>query len=198
MVRHQPLQAHQHLIKENRGVSFYDPRRPMRYWAMRNSKHKKLTSALDAMAKPYERSAKWVETHMGQENDLGKIHYNLARQFQSESHGNDKSGLLKLKKRIRELPLTEGAIEQKKVEMEGDRQTPSSRPQIGSGIRFYDPRRVEKYWSSQTKRHHTLKAALKALAQQYGVTPSWIETHMGDTNDLSIIHLNIQKNLNQK
>lgn len=60
-----------------KGISFYDPRRDLRYWASRKSKHNTLSAALGALAKMYGQSVSWVETYMGAENDLGIIHQNL-------------------------------------------------------------------------------------------------------------------------
>jgi len=61
----------------------------------------------------------------------------------------------------------------------------------GSGILFYDPRRQKKYWSSETARHSSYKAAIQDLAHEFDHSPEWIEAHIGDSNDL----LEIRKNL---
>lgn len=60
-----------------RDISFYDPRRPKRYWAFRNSRHTTLQEAVDALAKFYGRSNDWIEANMGGENDLAAIHSRL-------------------------------------------------------------------------------------------------------------------------
>jgi glucan phosphoethanolaminetransferase (alkaline phosphatase superfamily) len=44
-------------------------------------------------------------------------------------------------------------------------------------------------------RHNTLQEAMRALAEQYGVSTEWIESNMGNTNDLDTIHRNIRKSL---
>ncbi len=58
-------------------------------------------------------------------------------------------------------------------------------------LAFYDPRRPYKYWASKNSKHKTFKKAVDALAKQYGQSPSWIQAHMGDSNDLAQIHLNL-------
>jgi hypothetical protein len=56
---------------------------------------------------------------------------------------------------------------------------------------FYDPRRSRKYWINATAKYNTFQEAVAALAKQYGRTPQWIQTHMGETNDLQEIHRNL-------
>ena len=62
-----------------------------------------------------------------------------------------------------------------------------------SGIQFYNPRRVYKYWISETGKYNSYEAAIAALAQQFDSTPEWITAHMGDTNDLGEIHQNLME-----
>ena len=64
-----------------------------------------------------------------------------------------------------------------------------------TGILFYDPRRSYKYWVADESKHHTLEAAISALAEQYGQTPEWIIDHLGETNDLTDIHHNLQQGI---
>jgi hypothetical protein len=61
------------------GPAFYDPRRPYKYWADKNSKHKSYTEAIQALAKKYKSTQQWVQAHMGDSNDLDQIHRNLAK-----------------------------------------------------------------------------------------------------------------------
>ena len=65
------------------------------------------------------------------------------------------------------------------------------------GLVFYDPRRPEKYWVTPTDRHATLNSAIEALAKYHGVTVDWVETHMGDTNNLKQLHVNLANSLHQ-
>lgn len=60
------------------GNVFYNPRRPYKYWTGKNSKHKSYKEAIRALAKKYKRSPEWIQTHMGDTNDLVQIHQNLA------------------------------------------------------------------------------------------------------------------------
>ena len=60
------------------GIPFYDPRRPQKYWTGRNSRHRTLEEAVDALATEYERTPDWIRAHLGDSNDLGEIHRNLA------------------------------------------------------------------------------------------------------------------------
>jgi hypothetical protein len=60
------------------GIAFYNPRRPYKYWTGPNSKHKSYKEAIQALAKKYQRSPQWIQTHMGDSNDLLQIHQHLA------------------------------------------------------------------------------------------------------------------------
>jgi ribonuclease HI len=62
---------------------------------------------------------------------------------------------------------------------------------LTKGLKFYNPRRTQKYWTSATAKHNTFKEAVAALAKQYDRSPDWIQHHMGDTNDLDEIHANL-------
>ncbi len=66
------------IITENSDILFYNPRRTHKYWASRTSKHDTLESAITALAKKYDRTPEWVKAHMGNTNNLYKIHKNLA------------------------------------------------------------------------------------------------------------------------
>jgi hypothetical protein len=59
------------------------------------------------------------------------------------------------------------------------------------GLRFYDPRRTNKYWTSKTGKYKTFQAAVAALGKQYDRPPEWVQSHMGETNDLEEIHRNL-------
>jgi hypothetical protein len=187
------------IVAVNRGISFYDPRRPMRYWADRESKHKNLQAAVAAIARFYGRSTQWVTVHMGDHNDLGTIHFNLIKQARGEKsiHGEKVTGGPSIIVGSR-IAADEGMTEED--DPEGLSTIPQSavptvQSTIEEGIRFYDPRRSEKYWSGQMTRHNSLKEAIETLARQYGVSPEWIENHMGETNELSQIHHNIRRSL---
>ena len=63
------------------------------------------------------------------------------------------------------------------------------------GIRFYNPRREYIYWTSKTDKHKTFQAAIAALAKQYNRPAAWIQSNMGQTNDLDQIHRNLSEGL---
>ena len=87
------VQVDKSAVAANRGLSFYDPRRGKRYWASRNSKHDTLAGALQALAGQYGRTPQWVASHMGEENNLSKIHANLiqSREMETSTTGTQKS-----------------------------------------------------------------------------------------------------------
>jgi len=75
----------------------------------------------------------------------------------------------------------------------------SSAPAVQSdGLRFYDPRRTNKYWTSKTGKYKTFQAAVAALGKQYDRPPEWVQSYMGATNDLEEIHRNLASGLVQK
>jgi len=170
------------IIEAYRNISFYDPQRPERYWAGSQSRHATLNAALEALSRQYHRPIDWVVAHMGEENDLSRIHTNLiaALDTQYNSDGGQ--------------PATISPSRVLQHDPEPSSPAPP-RPSMAGGIQFYDPRRPSKYWTGPSTHHNTLQEAVNALADAYGVSPSWIEQHMGDTNELSEIHDNIRRNL---
>jgi hypothetical protein len=62
-------------------------------------------------------------------------------------------------------------------------------------IPFYDPHRKERYWATAQSRHKDVDGAVNALAELFGRTPQWVTAHMGATNDLGEIHLNLIRQL---
>ena len=73
------------------GIAFYHPRRPYKYWTGKNSKHKNYKAAIQALAQQYERSPEWIQTHMGDTNDLAQIHQNLANPVLDRETGADQT-----------------------------------------------------------------------------------------------------------
>jgi hypothetical protein len=61
-----------------KGLEFYNPRRPHKYWTSATDKYDSFKSAIEALAKQYDRSPDWIQYHMGKTNDLNEIHRNLA------------------------------------------------------------------------------------------------------------------------
>lgn len=62
-------------------------------------------------------------------------------------------------------------------------------------VPFYDPRRKQKYWAASQSRHNDLNSAVAALAELFKRPTGWVTAHMGNTNDLSQIHLNLIRQL---
>ena len=62
-------------------------------------------------------------------------------------------------------------------------------------VPFYDPRRREKYWATAQSRHKDVNGAVNALAELFNQTPQWVTDHMGATNDLGEIYLNLIRQL---
>jgi hypothetical protein len=59
--------------------------------------------------------------------------------------------------------------------------------------KFYDPSRYLPYMANEISMHYTRKAAIEALAEQFEQSTSWVELHMGNTNNLEEIHKNLVK-----
>lgn len=175
-------QVDRRIVEANRNISFYDPQRPERYWAGRQSRHTDLDAALEALAGFYERPIDWVIAHMGEENDLGRIHANLIDALDSRRQEDGQATeRVNTGRTLEQEPIVVPSVE-------------TSAPS-GGGIQFYDPRRPKKFWTSPSTHHDTLQEAVAALAEVYGVKPSWIEARLGHSNDLSQIHRNIQAGL---
>ena len=72
-------------VKKTSDTLFYNPRRPYKYWTSNTAKHKTLKQAIAALSAEYDRSAQWVQQHMGESNNLSEIHQNLKKQKLSEA-----------------------------------------------------------------------------------------------------------------
>lgn len=66
-------------MAETKGLEFYNPRRPQKYWTSATSKHHAFKDAIATLAKQYDRAPEWIEHHMGETNDLYEIHQNLQK-----------------------------------------------------------------------------------------------------------------------
>ena len=217
-----PVLIDRQIIKTNSGINLYDPRRKKRYWTDRKTRYSTLDDALEDLAARYQRPVSWVEEHMGEENDLGKIHASLIRQIDSEMAGGDTkpdvgapdenllvNSEIQISEQSKEKigrPGESSKIQEIENRAESFRQVTLRGPDRGinsnlppsldelDDLLFYDPRRAEKYWVSPSEKYDTMNAALKALAVQYDTTIEWVETHMGETNVLSQIHQNLRNN----
>ena len=65
--------------------TFYNPRRPHKYWTDQNSKHKSYKDAIKALSLKYDRSPEWIQQNMGHTNNLTEIHQNLRTKKSAES-----------------------------------------------------------------------------------------------------------------
>ena len=61
-----------------KGLEFYNPRRPQKYWTSPKAKFQTFKEAIADLAKEYDRSPAWIKQYMGETNDLDEIHRNLA------------------------------------------------------------------------------------------------------------------------
>lgn len=151
------------------GQLFFAKGRPFPYHIGPGKDYKTRSEALNALAHQYHRSAEWIQHRIGGENDLQKIHRLLVQTTKRSPRSASKKDQQPKHHQVSQIPA--------------------------QGVQFYNPRRDHKYWTGKMSRHNTLQEALQALAEQYGVPTDWIETHMGNTNDLSTIHRNIKKSL---
>jgi hypothetical protein len=184
-------------VEKNRKLTIYDPHRPHKYWASRNSRHKALKDAVSALAGIYGQSNEWVVANMGEENDLGLIHSRLLVALDSENTSpidpkdNPSPGVPDAAEK-EPVPSATKALERPQNFTPHDQWPPLN---IAADLQFYDPRREKRYWIDPGVQFGTLKEALDALADQYGVPVEWIESQMGDTNTLLQIHKNIRSSL---
>lgn len=188
------------IVQRNTDVAFFNPKRDKKYWSDRNSGHTKLSNAIASIARYYGKTPAWVEQHMGQENDLGLIHSNLIAAIENDEQPSaaETEAIHFLKKGSSEINADNRSMpEENHAEVKAasvSRDTPDP-PSISKDILFYDPRRPKKYWASMSSHHNTLDGAVHALAEFYGIPASWVEDHLGNTNQLYKIHENIQGSL---
>jgi hypothetical protein len=78
-----------------------------------------------------------------------------------------------------------------KQKLEADTDVGQAKQETTGAIKFYNPRRVYKYWTGESSKHKSLDAALEALAQQYDRSVQWVRAYIGETNDLNEIHQNL-------
>jgi hypothetical protein len=206
--RNKSIQLDRSLIEKNRNLTFYDPRRAQRYWADRQSKHESYAAAMGVLSKQYGHPVDWIEKFMGQENDLGAIHGSLIAAVEAETAPIQTQA--EIEKSTTEPPNEKSHVANDSKDLQAGHETAQvSTPSpikvsegalspigaIASGILFYDPRRSEKYWATPKDHFTSLQEAIDLIAKLYGVPTSHIEANLGDSNDLSQIHLNIQKSL---
>ena len=209
VVRGKPIRLERDFIERNRNLNFYDPRRAQRYWADRQSRRSSYAAAMAVLAAQYDHSVDWIETNMGQENDLGAIHASLIAAVEAEvsalpDRSNQEQGPTgPLEEKATSAPVEnqnahaaqERLPEPNPVHITAGEVSQSPVPAIAPGIPFYDPRRPQKYWASPKDHCASLQEAIQLLAKIYSVPAAHIESNLGESNDLSQIHANIQKSL---
>jgi hypothetical protein len=206
--RGRPIRSAPEFIERNRNLTFYDPRRPQRYWADRQSQHTSYAAAMAVLAAQYDRPVDWIEKHMGQENDLGAIHASLIAAVEAEAsalpaQSNADADSKGVKENTVPAPveiqsshfITASLPEPSPEHLKTSAGAQSPVPSIPAGIQFYDPRRPQKYWASPKDHCASLQEAIQLLAKLYGVPAAHVESNLGESNDLSQIHANIQKSL---
>jgi hypothetical protein len=187
--------------KKLRKVPFYDPRRKEKYWATAQSRHNSVDGAVNALAELFIRTPQWVTAHMGTTNDLGEIHLNLIRQLENWNQPSVEAAKTPTNSEVSKPKQTKATA--KSSPKPAPQKPPPHRRAVRAtnpfasnlpdtqGPYFYSPRRPKKFWASETSRHDSLDAALKALADQYGQSVEWVEAHMGESNSLQEIHDNL-------
>lgn len=103
-----------------------------------------------------------------------------------------KADVLRIVKERTAEPATKKTASQKAIDKSRKKAlTRLKTPSTSGGLVFYNPRRSHKYWSSATSKHDTFNEAISELAKQYDRSPQWVQTHMGETNNLNEIHQNL-------
>jgi hypothetical protein len=194
--------------KKLRETPFYDPRRTKKYWAYSQSRHDDAMGAVEALAEFFGRSSQWVTQYMGNTNDLGQIHLNLIRRLEqthqplpTDTRDARKTATANTGKTAPPPPAPPSKKPIQKAK------TPAKPAKVKNTVRssnpfasnlpdtegplFYNPRRPKKFWANESSRHNALDDALDALSDQYNRPVSWIESHMGASNSLQVIHRNL-------
>ncbi|NNG01621.1 MAG: hypothetical protein HKM93_19690 [Desulfobacteraceae bacterium] len=185
------------LVAEHQRIQFYDPRRPLKYWTTKTSRHKTYGEAVSSLARIYSRSDSWVRQNMGETNDLGAIHNHLYRQYLQSADENVNDRVINGTDPVQttDSPPLSGSVPapaDEDLSIDTAKQYHEGSDSF-RGIQFYNPRRLQKYWTSRTSKFNSLQSAINDLAAQYGKTSAWVEAHMGETNDLAEIHSNLRK-----
>jgi hypothetical protein len=75
----------------------------------------------------------------------------------------------------------------------GDNPAPPPEGASQISMEFYNPRRPQPYWTSDTARHTTYADAVQALAHEFSETPEWVEANMGESNDIHEIRRSLSR-----
>ena len=61
------------------GPTFYDPRRPFKYWTSKSAKHHTYRDAINALAREFGRPSRWIEERIGETNNLERIRKSMSQ-----------------------------------------------------------------------------------------------------------------------
>ncbi len=107
-----------------------------------------------------------------------------------------KEDVVRIEKRRAKKPAAEPA-DNSKAKKESITTKPgassSAKVNKSAGLSFYAPRRTHKYWTSETGKHKTFNEAVATLAKQYERSADWVKSHMGETNDIAVMHQNLRR-----
>lgn len=68
-----------------KGILFYDPRRPKKYWTSETRQHDTFREAILALSEEFHRPASWIEENMGDSNELTDVRESLAMRLSESS-----------------------------------------------------------------------------------------------------------------
>jgi hypothetical protein len=98
-----------------------------------------------------------------------------------EQHMIDSNDLMEIRRHLEERRAA------------GDETQPDTETPAEKSIEFYNPRRPAKYWTSETAHFNSMAEAVQALAREFSETPEWVESHMGESNDLNVIRQSLSQ-----
>jgi hypothetical protein len=74
-----------------KGIAFYDPRRPKKYWSSATRQHDTFRDAVSALAEEFNRPAAWIEENLGDSNELSEVRETLASRLSESASANKTS-----------------------------------------------------------------------------------------------------------
>lgn len=118
----------------------------------------------------------------------------IEKPVQSKTGGDQTPAETEAKQEKTPPDIKQSSPAEKKPFSENESEIASTKPDVSQtkGLEFYNPRRPQKYWTTEASKHHTFKEAVASLAKAYDRSPEWIQHHMGNTNDLYEIHQNLR------
>ncbi|MCU0589992.1 MAG: hypothetical protein MUC57_00775 [Desulfobacterales bacterium] len=77
-----------------KGIAFYDPRRPKKYWSSTTRQHDTFRDAISALAEEFNRSTSWIEENLGDSNELSEVRETLASRLSDSASAKMTSAAL--------------------------------------------------------------------------------------------------------